>query len=328
MTTTAASNYDHDTTTTRTTTENNNSHNNNNNNNKEQVCSLAVRDCRDLILQLSEPMCQLCHAVQRQRNNHHSGSHVEIGRELLLLLLFLEPLAHLFHGLRRLAQTARLDFQEAIYHKMALNERKYPVELCQGKAEKYTEYSASTGITRFSGQSLVAALGDTAQTATTTTTTWTTTTTTAESSSCLDWTESWWHDAVAKVVQFRQDRHWSSYHTPRNLVLALMGELGELAEVLQFAGDDGDRVVVPITTLDNLRKEMADVAIYALSLTSVVSSWQQLSQKNNDDDDVPNDEQLPQWETLLYQRIQELWIAHNNKHRDDQNANQEQVESA
>ena len=72
------------------------------------------------------------------------------------------------------------------------------------------------------------------------------------------------------VVEFRQEREWSQFHTPRNIVLAMMGELGELAEVLQFEGDEVEQI--KLKSFDNLRKEMADVAIYALSLTSVLSS--------------------------------------------------------
>jgi len=32
--------------------------------------------------------------------------------------------------------------------------------------------------------------------------------------------------------QFAKDRNWDQYHTPRNLLMALVGEVGELAEIL------------------------------------------------------------------------------------------------
>jgi hypothetical protein len=33
------------------------------------------------------------------------------------------------------------------------------------------------------------------------------------------------------------ERNWIQYHTPRNLVLALVGEVGELAELFQWRGE-------------------------------------------------------------------------------------------
>jgi dCTP diphosphatase len=33
------------------------------------------------------------------------------------------------------------------------------------------------------------------------------------------------------------ERNWTQYHTPRNLVLALVGEVGELAEIFQWRGE-------------------------------------------------------------------------------------------
>ena len=37
--------------------------------------------------------------------------------------------------------------------------------------------------------------------------------------------------------QFSQARGWTPYHRPRNLVLALVGEVGELAECFQWHGE-------------------------------------------------------------------------------------------
>lgn len=45
---------------------------------------------------------------------------------------------------------------------------------------------------------------------------------------------------IGKTLHFRQelqrkfaeDRNWDQYHTPRNLLMALVGEVGELAEIL------------------------------------------------------------------------------------------------
>ena len=41
-------------------------------------------------------------------------------------------------------------------------------------------------------------------------------------------------DGLREMVNVRD---WAQYHTPRNLVLALVGEVGELAEIFQWKGD-------------------------------------------------------------------------------------------
>lgn len=37
-------------------------------------------------------------------------------------------------------------------------------------------------------------------------------------------------------TQFVNERNWEQYQTPRNLLLALVGEVGELAELFQWKG--------------------------------------------------------------------------------------------
>ena len=41
----------------------------------------------------------------------------------------------------------------------------------------------------------------------------------------------------AEMQQFATDREWDQYHTPRNLALALVGEVGELCEIFQWRGE-------------------------------------------------------------------------------------------
>ena len=79
---------------------------------------------------------------------------------------------------------------------------------------------------------------------------------------------------AAQIDVFATERQWTQYHTPRNLVMALLGEVGELSEILQFRGDpDGSCEPaffdIPINTLDKLSQEIADVTIYMLRLVAV-----------------------------------------------------------
>lgn len=39
------------------------------------------------------------------------------------------------------------------------------------------------------------------------------------------------------LLEFANERDWNQYHTPRNLALALVGEVGELCEIFQWAGE-------------------------------------------------------------------------------------------
>jgi dCTP diphosphatase len=77
-------------------------------------------------------------------------------------------------------------------------------------------------------------------------------------------------DLTAAIRAFADDRDWGQFHLPRSLVLALVGEVGELAETVQWVPDD--EVVTALVT-DPLRgrfeEEMADVLIYLLRLADV-----------------------------------------------------------
>jgi len=68
--------------------------------------------------------------------------------------------------------------------------------------------------------------------------------------------------------KFIDDRDWHRYHTPRNLLLAMVGEVGELSELFQWRGEVG--VLLPDWSKDDkthLRHELADVFLYLLRLS-------------------------------------------------------------
>jgi dCTP diphosphatase len=48
-----------------------------------------------------------------------------------------------------------------------------------------------------------------------------------------------------RLARFAAEREWEQYHTPRNLMLALTGEVGELAELFQWRGDAKAGVGLP-----------------------------------------------------------------------------------
>ncbi|XP_022652972.1 dCTP pyrophosphatase 1-like [Varroa jacobsoni] len=67
--------------------------------------------------------------------------------------------------------------------------------------------------------------------------------------------------------EFCLDRDWDQYHTPRNLMLALVGEIGELAEIFQWKGEISKGV--PELSSDektHLGEELSDVLLYLIRL--------------------------------------------------------------
>jgi len=78
-------------------------------------------------------------------------------------------------------------------------------------------------------------------------------------------------DLTDLVRKFAAERDWEQFHTVRNLVLALVGEVGELAAEVQWISDDQ-----VAESLDNQEKkaqvaaELADVLTYVLRLADVL----------------------------------------------------------
>jgi len=70
---------------------------------------------------------------------------------------------------------------------------------------------------------------------------------------------------------FTEERDWGQFHDPKSLLLALVGEVGELAELLQWlpAGRVVDLALEePLKT--RLGEELADVLVYLVRLADVL----------------------------------------------------------
>jgi dCTP diphosphatase len=113
----------------------------------------------------------------------------------------------------------------------------------KGQAHKYDHYSAQTGIKK-EGQSI----GSVFQTPP-------------------------WDGKVslsglqATLREFVAERDWAKYHAPRNLLLALVGEMGELCEIVKTGR--GGPAAWPRVSKDELAQEVADVFIYLLRFCDV-----------------------------------------------------------
>ncbi|PRQ36670.1 putative hydrolase [Rosa chinensis] len=77
-------------------------------------------------------------------------------------------------------------------------------------------------------------------------------------------------DLSKKLDEFAKTRDWEKYHSPRNLLLAMVGEVGELSEIFQWRGEvdkglpnweDSDK--------EHLGEELSDVLLYLIRLADI-----------------------------------------------------------
>ncbi|KAL6211009.1 hypothetical protein ACLB2K_016238 [Fragaria x ananassa] len=73
-----------------------------------------------------------------------------------------------------------------------------------------------------------------------------------------------------KMAEFARERNWDQFHSPRNLLLALVGEVGELSEIFQWKGE------VPKglpgwkeEEKQHLGEELSDVLLYLVRLSDI-----------------------------------------------------------
>uniref|UniRef100_A0A0D9VG01 Uncharacterized protein n=1 Tax=Leersia perrieri TaxID=77586 RepID=A0A0D9VG01_9ORYZ len=73
-----------------------------------------------------------------------------------------------------------------------------------------------------------------------------------------------------RMAEFARERDWEQFHSPRNLLLALVGEVGELSEIFQWKGEvpkglpgweEAEKV--------HLGEELADVLLYLVRLSDI-----------------------------------------------------------
>ncbi len=70
---------------------------------------------------------------------------------------------------------------------------------------------------------------------------------------------------------FAKERDWEQYHTPKNLVMAIGGEVGELTELFQWLTDvEADQVKRKTSDLQKVADEVADVAAYLIRFSDVM----------------------------------------------------------
>ena len=78
-------------------------------------------------------------------------------------------------------------------------------------------------------------------------------------------------ELTERVRVFAQERNWEQFHTPKNLVMALAGEVGELLAELQWLTPEQSAAVMENEEIGpRVRAEIGDVTIYLVRLADVL----------------------------------------------------------
>ena len=78
-------------------------------------------------------------------------------------------------------------------------------------------------------------------------------------------------DLRDRMRQFTDERGWAQFHDPKSLTLALVGEMGELAELMQWLPAETAReslTTEPLAT--RIAEEISDVLLYLVRLADVL----------------------------------------------------------
>lgn len=86
------------------------------------------------------------------------------------------------------------------------------------------------------------------------------------------------------LTEFAQQRDWEQFHTPKNLAMALSGEVGELLEIFQWLTPEQSQQLSP-EKKQHASEEIADVMMYLLRLADkcdidVMQACQEKIQQN------------------------------------------------
>ncbi|WP_082310248.1 nucleotide pyrophosphohydrolase [Nonomuraea sp. SBT364] len=74
---------------------------------------------------------------------------------------------------------------------------------------------------------------------------------------------------AARLREFAAARDWEQFHTPKNLAMALSGEVGELVAEFQWLTPEESRAPDP-ETLARITAELGDVTNYLVRLADVL----------------------------------------------------------
>jgi dCTP diphosphatase len=68
-----------------------------------------------------------------------------------------------------------------------------------------------------------------------------------------------------KAIEFRDERDWAQFHTPRTLAASIAIEASELLEIFQWT-PDAELSGKAQAELERVKEELADVLLYAVTM--------------------------------------------------------------
>ena len=74
-----------------------------------------------------------------------------------------------------------------------------------------------------------------------------------------------------KVKKFIEERNWTKYHNPKDLIQALGIEVSELSELFLFKDYSIDEILKNKNLLENIENEIADIFIYLISFINILN---------------------------------------------------------
>jgi len=73
-----------------------------------------------------------------------------------------------------------------------------------------------------------------------------------------------------QVKKFVEERGWSKYHTPKNLIQAIGIEVAELSELFLFKELGKKEIIENSELFTNIKEEVADIFIYLISFINTL----------------------------------------------------------
>lgn len=73
-----------------------------------------------------------------------------------------------------------------------------------------------------------------------------------------------------KIINFRDERNWKQFHTPKDLAMSISIEAAELLECFQWKDEKAIKEYLSSDKSVGIGEEMADVLIYLIGLSDVL----------------------------------------------------------
>tara|TARA_Y100000385_G_scaffold286921_1_gene349983 strand:+ start:511 stop:867 length:357 start_codon:yes stop_codon:yes gene_type:complete len=71
--------------------------------------------------------------------------------------------------------------------------------------------------------------------------------------------------------KFTKERDWEKFHSPKNLIMALFKEIGELGEIFQWKKEElSFKKDLTAEEIENTKDELSDILIYLIRISDVL----------------------------------------------------------